>query len=500
MKRIYVKSIMLLVGQVLTVACGKGDADENQDLSADFEDAGISYHDPRLDKPLPKDTLVVGILNTSTSMVIYKGMPLGVEYDLINLFSEQTKTPVKFILESNTFNLVNYLREGKIHLAAGFYHRNIDSSVAHLHFTPALFHNKVVLAANSQAPVVLSLEGLQGKTVYAPAHSRAAQILRSLNRGFAQPMEIALLPDTLHNDEALHLLGEGHMSYLAADEPLVRFFESHYGDVREDVVLTAQDEPIAWLYQDTVESSFIPKLNDWIAKNARSLPFRTVVTNYASPHSRFQKRGNEIMDHLLQRDDIPYKATIQGAAEAIDWPWELIAAQILRESRFNPNLRSSARAVGLMQITPIAAKEVGYPYGRLYEPELNIEAGTRLLKKLDMYWADRIPDSTERLKFVFASYNAGMGHIEDARRLAQKHGKNNQVWDQNVETMTLALSKPAYHRDPVVKYGYCRGKEPVQYVSEILKYYALYTEGTLLGRNAVNSPLQWPWQFRPGQG
>ena len=115
-----------------------------------------------------------------------------------------------------------------------------------------------------------------------------------------------------------------------------------------------------------------------------------------------------------------------------------------------------------MQITPIAAKEVGFPYSRLYEPELNIKAGTTLLKKLEAYWSDRIADSTERLKFVFASYNAGMGHIEDARRLAAKHGKNPDVWDGHVEAMTLALSKPVYHRDPVVKYGYCRGREPVQ--------------------------------------
>ena len=86
-----------------------------------------------------------------------------------------------------------------------------------------------------------------------------------------------------------------------------------------------------------------------------------------------------------------------------------------------------------------------------------------------------VADSTERLKFVLASYNAGAGHVEDAQRLAAKHGDDPKKWD-SVAYWLLQLSQAEGYTDPVVKFGFCRGLEPVTYVSVILDRFEHYRQ------------------------
>jgi membrane-bound lytic murein transglycosylase F len=92
---------------------------------------------------------------------------------------------------------------------------------------------------------------------------------------------------------------------------------------------------------------------------------------------------------------------------------------------------------------------------------------------LTEFWQD-IPEA-ELQSFVLASYNAGPGHVEDARRLAEKFGKDPDLW-QDVSEYLLLKAKPEYYQDEVVKYGYCRGREPVAYVKEILERYGNYAK------------------------
>jgi len=103
-----------------------------------------------------------------------------------------------------------------------------------------------------------------------------------------------------------------------------------------------------------------------------------------------------------------------------------------------------------------------------------IVAGVKLLKEFDKLLPDSITDSVERIKFILASYNVGVGHILDARRLALKYGKNPNVWDDNVEYFVLHLSEKKYYHDPVVRNGYARGWETYDFVREILQRYEHY--------------------------
>ncbi|RMG77486.1 MAG: lytic transglycosylase F, partial [Bacteroidetes bacterium] len=101
------------------------------------------------------------------------------------------------------------------------------------------------------------------------------------------------------------------------------------------------------------------------------------------------------------------------------------------------------------------------------------KAGKEYLKYLNKLWSEKIADKEERIKFILASFNTGVGHVLDARSLAEKYGKDKNKWS-DVAYFLEKKSKPEFYRDPVVKFGYCRGHETVKYVSEILTRYKHY--------------------------
>jgi membrane-bound lytic murein transglycosylase F len=107
-------------------------------------------------------------------------------------------------------------------------------------------------------------------------------------------------------------------------------------------------------------------------------------------------------------------------------------------------------------------------------PRDQIEAGVRFIKSLDAQLPEEITDTTERVKFILASYNVGIAHIFDARRLADKHGKDPNTWTDHVDYYILNKSDPKYYRDSVVRYGYARGEETYNFVREILDRYEHY--------------------------
>jgi membrane-bound lytic murein transglycosylase F len=121
---------------------------------------------------------------------------------------------------------------------------------------------------------------------------------------------------------------------------------------------------------------------------------------------------------------------------------------------------------------PATAKRFGAT--NLNDPAQSLKAGVGYMRYLDRYWSRTIPDKDERLKFILASYNAGLSHIIDASKLAVKHRKNPAVWTNHVEYLLLKKSDPKFYRDPVVKAGYCKCEEPVRYVHEVLDRYEEY--------------------------
>jgi len=126
-----------------------------------------------------------------------------------------------------------------------------------------------------------------------------------------------------------------------------------------------------------------------------------------------------------------------------------------------------------MQLMPQTARAMGIPPGKEQNPEESIKAAVKYIASTDRSLR-MIPDKQERIKFILASYNAGLGHVYDAIALADKYGKNKNIWDNNVENYILLKSNEEYFTDPVCKNGYFRGIETYNFVKDIMSRYESY--------------------------
>jgi membrane-bound lytic murein transglycosylase F len=238
--------------------------------------------------------------------------------------------------------------------------------------------------------------------------------------------------------------------------------------VKTDISLSQR---IAWGVKKN-STELRDTINYWLDSIKSTEYFAVTYNRYYK--NRYSYKRRVASEYLLVKGGkiSGYDEQIKESAQKLNWDWRLIASQIYQESQFKPNAKSWAGAVGLMQLLPSTGKMYGTT--NLYDPVLNIKAGTKFLLSLDKYWSEFIEDSTERIKFVLASYNVGRGHIDDARRLAEKYDANLNVWDDNVEFYLLQKSKPKYYNDEIVRNGYCRGIETVKYVKEIFERYEHY--------------------------
>ena len=168
-----------------------------------------------------------------------------------------------------------------------------------------------------------------------------------------------------------------------------------------------------------------------------------------------------------------YDDLFKKYAISCGWDWRLMAAQAYQESAFDPQAVSYMGAMGLMQLMPGTAKDVGVSQSEVFVPESNVRGAAKLINKLNTHYSF-ISNTDERINFILAGYNAGSGHVDDARALAKKYGKNPNVWLGNVDAFVLKMSDAKYYNQPEVKYGYFRGSETYDYVNSIRSRWSEY--------------------------
>jgi membrane-bound lytic murein transglycosylase F len=162
-----------------------------------------------------------------------------------------------------------------------------------------------------------------------------------------------------------------------------------------------------------------------------------------------------------------------GEEEGLDW--RFMSAIAYSESRFIENLKSNQGAMGIMQIRPVVARHFNVPVESINDTETNVRLAGMLLSELDTML--RMPASTpieDRLSIILASYNAGIGHVLDARRLARSEGANPNSWD-SVRDYLIKKSDPAYYELDIVQSGRFTGSsQTVNYVNEVMRMYRKY--------------------------
>lgn len=218
-------------------------------------------------------------------------------------------------------------------------------------------------------------------------------------------------------------------------------------------------------------------LSQWMAVHQKDFfDFTTIRVKTSSGRTYVPRRRvnspilNASLGQISIYDDIFKKYSIQCG-----WDWRLMAAQAYQESLFDPQAVSYMGAMGLMQLMPGTARDVGVPQSEVFVPESNVRGASKLITKLNTHYSFITP-ADERINFILAAYNAGSGHVDDARALAKKYGKNPNVWLGNVDAFVLKMSDSQYYNQPEVKYGYFRGSETYDYVNSIRARWSTYKQ------------------------
>jgi membrane-bound lytic murein transglycosylase F len=118
-----------------------------------------------------------------------------------------------------------------------------------------------------------------------------------------------------------------------------------------------------------------------------------------------------------------------------------------------------------MQITEDTAKHLGV--SDLLDPAQNVVGAARYLRDLKAKLPERIQEP-DRTWLALAAFNIGLGHLEDARILAQRQKLNPDRWSDVKKVLPL-LAIPEYYAE--AKQGYARGGMPVAFVDRVREYY-----------------------------
>lgn len=435
---------------------------------------------PVLKRILEDRVLVATTDYTSTNYFIYRGEPMGYQYELLKSFADYLHVKLEIRTINDLGKSFECLNSGNCDiLAQGITITKERSEV--LLFSHPLTQTRQMLIQRKpknwrkmgtmdqiESHLVRNPLELAGKTVHIQKNTIYLTRLETLSNEIGADINIIEHPDATVED-LIEMVSNGEIEYTVCDEHIALVNFKFYPDIDVKTPLSFHQN-VAWAVQKGA-NGLMDTINSWLEDFRKSTAsvylynkyFKNTRTVNIAKSDYYSLKGGKIS---------PYDEKIKEYSSLIDWDWRLLASLIYQESRFHPQAKSWAGAFGLMQLMPHTAQKYGVD--SLSSPMDQIKAGVQFIKLLDKQFLDKIADKDERTKFVLASYNAGIAHVYDARRLAEKYHKDPNLWDENVDFYLLNKSKPEYYNDSVVKYGYCRGTEPYNFVYDILDRYNHY--------------------------
>jgi membrane-bound lytic murein transglycosylase F len=421
-------------------------------------------------------------LSSSTSYFIYKGQPMGFEFELLQKLSEELDLELEIVVARDILELLRMLYEGEADIVA--YGLTITKKrKEYADFTDPLFLShqvlvqrkpqnwrKMMLHEIDEELITNNIELIR-KTVSVRPRTSYIRRLNNLMEEIGDEIYIDTVPLDIETEELIRRVADGEIKYTVADHYIASLNASYYPELDIRVPLSFSQR-VAWAVRKS-SPDLKEAVNNWLRKIKQTPDFNVIYEKYFEDTRDFRKRIRDDYYSPETGKISPYDELIKKYSANIDWDWRLVSSLIYQESQFNPIAKSWAGAQGLMQLMPATAKEVGVK--NTTNPEESIRGGTDYLKDMWNKWDD-VPDSIQRVKFTMASFNCGYYHVKDAANLAEKYGADRYTWDDNVEAYILKLSDPKWFNDPVVYYGYVRGIEPYTYVFEIFERYDHYIQ------------------------
>ena len=425
------------------------------------------------DLPQMKDSgeLVVLTLYSSTSYFIYRGQEMGFQYELSEQFAKSLGLKLRIEVARNVPDLVRKLRNGEGDMIA--YNlpitKELKDSVTYCG-EEVVTHQVIVQRAGGKGKVLTDVTQLVGKEVYVKP-GKYFDRLTNLNKELGGGIKIRKVEaDSITVEDLITQVYQGKIDYTVCDNDLARLNTTYYPNL--DIRLPISfDQRASWAVRN--ECPLLAEAaNKWHKENLTSPAYNASMKRY------FEISKSIIHSPILSLREgkiSHFDKLFKKYAKEIDWDWRLLASLAYTESNFDTTAVSWAGARGLMQLMPVTARAMGLPPGKESNPEESIKAAVKYIDATNRA-LKVIPDKKERIKFILASYNAGLGHISDAMALARKYGKNELVWEHNVEKFILLKSNEEYFTDPVCRNGYFRGIETYNFVRDILSRYEVYKQ------------------------
>ena len=440
-------------------------------------------------KHLDKDRVLDSILQRkklkaitdygSVTYLIYRGETIGYQYEMLKDFTNFLGVELEMVVEKDLEKSIDMLNSGEADLLAMGLTVTTDR-IKEFEFTDPIMTTYQVLvqrkpdnylqmatADEINSHLIRNQIDLAGKTIYVQKGTIFASRLATLADEIGDT--IIIIQEDKDVEELIEAVANKEIDYTVADEHIAIVNAKYYPNIDIKTPLSFPQK-IAWAAKKG-QTGLTDTINSWLKIYLNSIKSRLIYNKYFK-NIRTKRIAESRYNSFSGNHLSPYDDHIKEAGKLIGWDWRLLASLIYQESEFKPNVRSWVGAYGLMQMMPSTLKKYGLDTtASAYQ---QIIAGVKYLKYLDKQLPEEITDSVERIKFVMASYNAGIAHVFDARRLAEKYGKNPNIWTDNVDFYMLNLSDKDYYHDPVVYYGYVRGKETYNFVNEIFNRYEDY--------------------------
>jgi membrane-bound lytic murein transglycosylase MltF len=325
---------------------------------------------------------------------------------------------------------------------------------------PVLTDVRELVVTGPAGPELRSLDDLAGQAVHVRRSSSYWRSLEKLDddlrsRGL-EPIELVPAEEFLQDEDLLEMVNAGLLPTTIVDSHKAEFWRQIFPDitVHEDLAVRTGGR-IGWAFRkDSPQLAEV--VNAFVAKHKKGTLLGNVVLN------RYLKSTKWARNALADEDRARFERTVaifKEYGERYDFDHLMLAALAYQESRLDQSVRSAVGAVGIMQVLPSTAADpiVGIP--DITTVDNNIHAGTKYLRWLrDTYFSDPSVDDMNQTLFSFASYNAGPGRVRQLREEASRTGLDPNVWFGSVEHVAARRI----------------GRETVQYVSNIAKYYVAY--------------------------
>ncbi|MEN8170094.1 MAG: transporter substrate-binding domain-containing protein [Pseudomonadota bacterium] len=413
-----------------------------------------------------KDHQVLRVLtrNNASTYFLWRGELHGFEYELAKRFADKHNLRLEMVVPPSRDLLIPWLQRGKGDIIAAAMSNTDERQQEKVAFSRAYNTISEIVVSRSNDTIDRA-EQLAGRSVVIRRSSSYWQSMEALQQqGIA--FELIAAPEELETEELIAQLAHGDIDLTVADSHILDIELTWRDDIRAAFAL--EERQHGWMVRKE-NPELLKAINSFHKKEYRGLFYNITYKKYFNNSKR-------ILSHIEERADTadnnalsPYDELVRKHAEHYGFDWRLIVSQMYQESRFNPRAKSWVGALGLLQVMPRTAREFGIK--DLHDPNTGLLAGVQYLNWLLKRFEPEL-DIGERTWFALASYNAGVGHVRDARRLAKQKGWDPDRWFDNVEKAILLLSKKRYAKR--AKHGYVRGHEPFNYVRQIRDRYLAY--------------------------